>query len=296
MTLRQLEILRALIRHRTTVAAGHELGLSQPAVSNALKSMEMQLGFSLFERVNNRLHPTPEAMAIHDDAEAIFALHGQLATRLRGLKDSHSGRLAIAATPPLAYSVIPPVLHSFLKPRPDLRVYFDVRRYEGVIDAVLNQVAELGFVLGFLPDHRSITSQIVHESEMVCVCTPDHPLARRDAVSPDDLTHYPFIGLEAGTRLGQAVRGAFAAVGTPFRAEVEVRYCNTACALAAAGVGIAVVDAYSAQQPVIGSLVTRPFRPHTPVISYALWSQTRPLSRVARVFLDEVLQRQSAMA
>jgi len=48
MTLRQLEILRALIRHRTTVAAAQDLGLSQPAISNALKTMEAQAGFALF--------------------------------------------------------------------------------------------------------------------------------------------------------------------------------------------------------------------------------------------------------
>ena len=53
MNLRQLEILRAVIRHRTTVAAADELALSQPAISNALKAMEAQAGFALFERVNN---------------------------------------------------------------------------------------------------------------------------------------------------------------------------------------------------------------------------------------------------
>ena len=73
MNLRQLEILRAVIRHRTTVAAADELALSQPAVSNALKTMEAQAGFALFERVNNRLFPTAEAMALYKESEAIFA-------------------------------------------------------------------------------------------------------------------------------------------------------------------------------------------------------------------------------
>ena len=64
MNLRQLEILRAVIRHRTTVAAADELALSQPAISNALKAMEAQAGSALLERVNNRLFPTSEAMAL----------------------------------------------------------------------------------------------------------------------------------------------------------------------------------------------------------------------------------------
>ena len=74
MNLRQLEILRAVVRHRTTVAAADELALSRPAVSNALKTMEAQA-----ERVNNRLFPTAEAMALHKESEAIFALHAKIA-------------------------------------------------------------------------------------------------------------------------------------------------------------------------------------------------------------------------
>jgi DNA-binding transcriptional LysR family regulator len=76
MNLRQLEILRAVICHRTTVAAADELALSQPAVSNALKTMEAQA-----ERVNNRLFPTAEAMALHKESEAIFALHAKSRAR-----------------------------------------------------------------------------------------------------------------------------------------------------------------------------------------------------------------------
>lgn len=114
MNLRQLEILRAVIRHHTTVAAAEELALSQPAISNALKAMEAQAGFTLFERVNNRLFPTPEAMTLYEESEAIFALHARLENRVRDLREQKTGHLSIVATPPLAYSIIPPTLSGFL--------------------------------------------------------------------------------------------------------------------------------------------------------------------------------------
>jgi len=117
MNLRQLEILRAVIRHRTTVAAADELALSQPAISNALKAMEAQAGFALFERVNNRLFPTTEAMALYKESDAIFALHAKLENRVRDLRENRTGHLSIVATPPLAYSIIPPALSSFLRRR-----------------------------------------------------------------------------------------------------------------------------------------------------------------------------------
>ena len=287
MTLRQLEILRALIRYHTTVAAAQDLGMSQPAVSNALKVMETQAGFALFERVNNRLFPTAEALALYEEAESIFALHRNLESRVRDLRESRSGHLRIVATPPLGYSIIPPALNRFLGPRPNVQVFFDVRRYEGVVEGVITRVAELGFALGLSP-HPGIASEVVDRGEMVCVVAPDHPLAALPQVSPPDLSAFPFIALERGTRLGEAVRDSFERAATPFRSTVEVRYCNTACVLAAARVGVAVVDPFS---PYLGGshdLVVRPFVPQTPAIAYVLWSQAQPLSRLSQVFLEHI--------
>ncbi|HTO62074.1 MAG TPA: LysR family transcriptional regulator [Bradyrhizobium sp.] len=289
MNLRQLEILRAVIRHRTTVAAAGELALSQPAISNALKAMEAQAGFALFERVNNRLFPTAEAMALYKESESIFALHAKLENRVRDLRENRAGHLSIVATPPLAYSIIPPALSDFLRRRPQTRMFFDVRRYEGIIDGVLSRVAELGFAFGF-SHHPGIAHEVVHEGEMVCVLPPDHALADRAEISASDLVGLPFIGLERGTRLGEAVRDSFAKAGAPFQPTVEVRYCNTACVLAAAGVGAAVVDPFSPRQGGNGALVVRPFVPRTPALAYMLWSEAEPLSRLARAFLNEVRQ------
>jgi DNA-binding transcriptional LysR family regulator len=286
MNLRQLEILRAVIRHHTTVAAAEELALSQPAISNALKAMEAQAGFTLFERVNNRLFPTPEAMTLYEESEAIFALHARLENRVRDLREQKTGHLSIVATPPLAYSIIPPTLSGFLRRRPQTRMFFDVRRYEGVVEGVLGSVAELGFALG-LSDHPGIAHEVVHTGEMVCVMPPQHSLAERDVISARDLAGLPLIGLERGTRLGEAVRDSFRDADAEFQPTVEVRYCNTACVLAATGVGVAVVDPFSPRQGG-HDLVVRPFTPSTKVSAYVLWSEARPLSNLAKTFRNEV--------
>src|SRR5258708_11992882 len=107
MNLRQLEILRAVIRHRTTVAAADELALSQPAVSNALKTMEAQAGFALFERVNNRLFPAAEAMALYKESEAIFPLHPKLESPVPHLPHNPSAPPPLFPPPPPASPTIP---------------------------------------------------------------------------------------------------------------------------------------------------------------------------------------------
>lgn len=287
MNLRQLEILRAVIQHRTTVGAARALHLSQPAVSNAIRQMEAQAGFALFERVNNRLFPTREARVLHEDAAAIFTLHAGLESRLRDLRESKAGHLRIVATPPLGHSAVPAALRAFLARRPQVRVFFDVRRFEGVTESLDAGLADLGFMLG-LDATAGLARETLFGGEMACVMPPAHPLAALDSVSPADLAAHRFIALERGTRMGEAVRASFRAADCPFEFAVEVRYCNTACVLAGAGVGVAVVDPFSAGDAAGRSLAVRRFIPRTPVDACAAWSATRPLSRLVEAFLDEM--------
>lgn len=287
MTLRQLEILRAIIRYRTTVEAARQLGISQPAISNAVKTMEAQAGFPLFERINNRLFATREARELFNDAEAIFARHDLFLAKVRDLKESKAGHLRIVATPPIGYGIVPAALRRFLARRPQVRVFFDVRRFEGVVEAVETNFVELGFAFG-LDKHPALHTEAVFDGAMVSVMKPGHPLSAKPTVAAADLARHPFIALERGTRLGEAVRGAFEKAREPYRHAVEVRYCNTACVLAASGVGVAVVDPFSPTAGGAHDLAIRPFVPAVRATAYVAWSKARPLSRLSQAFLTEV--------
>jgi DNA-binding transcriptional LysR family regulator len=287
MNLRQIELLRAVVRCETTVRAAQELGLSQPAVSNAIKHLESQVGFPLFERVNNRLFPTAEALTLCRDSDPIFSLHAAFEAKVQDLKENRAGHVRIIATPPLGYGVIPAALRNFLAKRSNVRVSFDVRRFENVVEGVENGTAELGFVMG-LGDDRGLEAETFFAGDMVCVMRPDHPLAAKPAITPQDLHEGPFIALEQGTRMGTILRNAFAEAGTPFRFSVEVRYCHAACVLAESGVGVAVVDPLS---PVFSghyNLAIRPFAPASGVTASVIRSRKRPISRAAAAFLKEV--------
>ena len=287
MNLRQIELLRAVVRCETTVRAAQELGLSQPAVSNAIKHLESQVGFPLFERVNNRLFPTAEARTLYEESEPIFTLHAALEARVQDIKENRAGHIRIIATPPLGYGVLPAALRNFLIKRPKVRVSFDIRRFEHVLESVENGTAELGFVMG-LDDDRGLDAETFFAGDMVCVMRPEHPLAAKATITLEDLRDAPYIALEQGTRMGTIVRRAFAQADVPFRFSVEVRYCNTACVLAESGVGVAVVDPLS---PVFSGrydLAIRPFAPASEVRASAVRSRKRPISRAADAFLREV--------
>lgn len=274
-----------MLHYQTTMAAARALGMSQPAVSNALRQIEQQSGLALFERINNRLFPTEAARLIEEESAPLFAIHEALERRLADLREDKISRLHILSTPPLGHVVLPRALARFVARRKRVRCYLHVRELDDVIAAVENGSADLGFGLGLSP-HPALEMVPLFQGEMVCVCRPDHPLASRTVVTPADLDgETSLVALEAEMRMGAAIRHAFAEAQTPCPISIETRYCETACALAAAGLGAAIVDPFSpAARP---ELLVKRFEPAIPSTAYAFWSARRQLSPSAQYFLQE---------
>ncbi|MBI0539772.1 LysR family transcriptional regulator [Roseomonas sp. KE2513] len=287
MTLRQIEIVRAVVRLQTTMAAARHLNMSQPAVSTAIRQIEAQLGFPLFERVNNRLVPLEAATIVHEETEAIFAVHAALLERLQDLRETKFSRLRLLSTPPLGLSVIPHVLEAFTRRHSRLKTYFDIRDLADVMRGVENGKADLGIGLDLGPQ-PTLQVEALFQRRMVAVCRPDHPLASLKVVTPRDLTEHPFVALEADTRMGAGVRAAFHSARQSFLYRAEVRTCSTACALVEAGLGVSVVDPFSAEHGVHGRLAILPFEPTIPSTVWAFWSNRKPISDTARRFLGEI--------
>lgn len=288
MNLRQLELLRAVIRNQTTIGAGRELGLSQPAVSNAIKHLESQLGFPLFERINNRLFPTGEAQTLYQDSDPIFALHAALELKVQDFRENKTGHVRLVATPPLGYSIIPRALQRFLRAMPNVRVSFDVRHLDQVLESVDTGLAELGFVLAMNDQNPMLEAEPFYEGNMVCVMRPEHPLASKSVIVAQDLTQHAFIALDRNTRMGAMVRQAFAQADQPYNFSVEVRYCHAACLLAGNGVGVAIVDPLSPMCTQGHDLVLKPFEPVCKVRASIIRSGKRPLSRPAKALLRQI--------
>ncbi|MNI06575.1 HTH-type transcriptional activator CmpR [compost metagenome] len=288
MNLRQLELLRAVIRNETTIGAGRELGLSQPAVSNAIKHLETQLGFPLFERINNRLFPTMEARSLYEDSEPIFSLHAALELRVQDFREHKAGHVRIIATPPMGYSIIPKALSAFRRDMPNVKVSFDVRRLEHVLDSVDAGIAELGFVMALGEHQPMLDTERLYSGSMVCVMPLGHPLADKTVIMPEDLAQHTFIALDRHTRMGNLVRTIFDKANVPYQFSIEVRYCHAACILASNGVGVAIVDPLSPLCVQQDAIVVRPLSTSCEVSASAVQSGKRPLSRVAKAFLRSV--------
>ncbi|MBP6020320.1 MAG: LysR family transcriptional regulator [Burkholderiaceae bacterium] len=273
----------------TTVGAARALQISQPAVSSSIRQLESQLGFLLFDRAGNRLVARDEARILFHESESIFLLSQALAQTAEDLKEDRLGHVRVVATPQLGHTVLPQAIQHLLQQRPKVKVFFDVRRSYTVIEKIESGSADVGLAIALEAElSHSLEMIPVATVEMVCLVRSDHPLSAHTVLTPSDLSSYALIGLEMGSRLSPLIRTAFKAEGVSYRTAVEVRYSETACLLVNAGVGITVVDWFSAiahvrQHP---GLRLIPFRPVIQVDASAVFSKSRRPSRLSYALID----------
>lgn len=287
MNLRQLEILRAVILCRTSVDAAKRLGLSQPAVSNAIKRIESQLGFALFDRVGGRLIPTEEAKLILYDSESIFSTHRALLNKLANLKEDKNNQLSIITTPALGTTLFPQIAARFMSRRPQLRLHFDVRPFDVVFENIERSIADIGFVIGPWK-HEIFNVEPIAKGNMVCVMNRKHRLCKNKEVTVRDLRNESVVAIDYSTPLGGAILEIFMNSGETIVPRVQTQHTTTACALVENEVGVAVVDPFVVNAVQHPNLRVKPFTPATTAIVYAIWPKSKPLSRISQAFLREV--------
>ncbi|MEP4030852.1 LysR family transcriptional regulator [Roseibium polysiphoniae] len=284
MNLRQLEIFNAVMTSGTTVAAADVLGMSQPAVSNAIKHLEIVVGFTLFERISNRLVATEEAKLLFARAEPIFQLQQTIEQSAQDIRAGHAGRIRIAATSEVTEALVPIAMREFLESFPEVFVVLDTQPLHHVMEAVEAGVVDIGFAID--PGERhSLILQPIDELRTVCVCSSNSPLVNLPFVTPQDLAQERLICPLSGTRIAMLLQEAFRKSSIAYEPKVEVRFLNAAARIVQQGWGVALLDEVTAATGHYPNLAVRPFEPAIQRPLTAVLPRQKAISRHAREFL-----------
>jgi DNA-binding transcriptional LysR family regulator len=280
LNLRQLEAFSAIVAAGSISGAARLLNVSQPGLSRLLMALEQSLGFPLFLRHGKRLAITPEGAEFADEIARSLAGLGALEKAAEDLRGMRRAVLRVAALPALCFQVMPRAIAGFMREHPGLRVQFEGLSAQRIVEAVAARQVEVGVtqMFGAVP---GVGIAATYASDCVCVMPPGHTLAARQTVRPADLEGQDLVALPAssaaGTRLAEVLGG-------PPEARVETFLSSAACAMVAEGMGIAVVDPFTAQ--IFGDRVqTRPFRPAVDFGFQVVHPAPHPLSRPATAFL-----------
>lgn len=287
MNLRQLEILQAVMENGSVTGAAKALNISQPSVSKMLRHAESQLGIELFRRVKSRLHPTPEARALKEEMLRVYRGLKSIESMAREMRAGREGHLRLAATSALGLNLAPKVLASFLEKRPTVRSSLMVRPVEQVEEMVASQQTDLGLVL-FPTGNLSVKTATLSVARMVAVVPKGHELAGRERLNPGDFADYRYIGFDRQTPFGRMITTYFQNAKVSVDNAAEIELCSAACSLVSAGVGIAIVDPYTAAGPVFPAITTVPLDPPLEFELSLLLPLHRPESVLTRMFLEHL--------
>ncbi|MDZ4323466.1 MAG: LysR family transcriptional regulator [Pseudomonas sp.] len=197
MTLTQLEIFSLVAELHGFTAAAHRLGISQSAVSHALKSLEQELGVELLRRHQSRVELSDIGQQLLLRARAMLGLANTLRQEAADARGMKRGTLRIGSFGPTSsIKLLPKILQHYRAAHPGIEVHIDEGPDRQVIQWLEERRIDIGFVV--LPQERFDTFALI-EDQMVALLPADHPLADRDSVSLDDLCHDPFVLTEAGS-------------------------------------------------------------------------------------------------
>lgn len=283
MDVRLLEAFRAVVDHRSVTSAAAVLGVTQPAVSGQIARLEQVLGFSLFDRGNGRLKPTPEGMLFY--AEAARALTGidRLAQAAEQIRTAQLGRLVIASHPSASISLLPDLVSSFLADRPSVLVRL-LSRNSDVISQLL-PTESYDIAIAELPIDETAVKLMRFRMRCVAILPPGHKLSARKTLSPTLLSGHSVVALARTLQTTVRLAGAFAEAGADWCPVAEAEYFATVCGLVASGAGWSIVDPLSARTFQHLGLIVRDFEPAVHYEIGAFHAREREPSILAQSFL-----------
>ena len=193
ITLDQLEVFRNVAASGSFSAAARSLGRAQSAISYAIANLERLLDVELFDRSSRRPALTEAGRLLLEDAEQVLADTARLNARARMLSQSQQVAVSLAIDVMYPLAPILETLGAFRDGFPDVSLSLHSEALGAVAKLVLDGVCQVG--IG--PAYASYPRELVRRAlpvvvEMVCVCAPEHPLAKLKPPIPAAATaRYP---------------------------------------------------------------------------------------------------------
>ncbi|MFD8835828.1 LysR family transcriptional regulator [Streptomyces griseofuscus] len=234
-----LELLLAVARLGSLGAAAREVGITQPAASSRVRSMERQLGVALVDRSPRGSRLTDAGVLVTDWARRVVEAAAAFDAGARALRDRRDSRLRVAASMTIAEYLLPGWLLALHAERPDTAVSLLAGNSARVAELLLSGEADLGFVEG-LSVPAGLDAVVIGHDRLIVVTAPGHPWARRRRpLSPQELGETPLILRERGSGTRQVLDAALGGLARPL---IELSSTTAVKASAVSGAGPSVLS------------------------------------------------------
>ena len=291
MDINQLEVLVTVARERSFSRAAEVLDRTQPAISQAIRRLEEDLGETLFDRSSKDGTLTFACQVLLDYAEQMLNLRSHATTALAEMRSLQHGKVTISANEHTVFYLLP-VIEEFRARYPLIKI--EVQR--GVASRIPKQITarevELG-VISFEPHDETLRSVHVMDDELVLIVSPVHKRAKENSVSIKDLAGETFIAHNAPSPYRQKVIESFEKHKTKLNITVELPSLEAIKRLVEAGTGVALIPRLTATADIaagrLSALAVREMKLERKL--NIIYRRNSELSHAAKAFLEVARER-----
>lgn len=237
---KDLELFVAVAEAGSIARAAERCHTVASAVSKRLSDLEDSFGTALLTRGARGVELTSAGHAFLIKARKLLDQAGQLEEEIQKHSAGLRGQVRVFANMSAIVEFLPTILASFLQKHPDVHVHLEQHISEQIASAVRENIADVGIV-GELPTLDQLVTIPFRQDELVLVTRRDHAVARQTSIAFGEIATLPFVGLDANSSLHYVLAKAGADCGKRLDLRIRVASFDAACAMVAAGLGVAIL-------------------------------------------------------
>ena len=204
MNLEMLKLYCDIVRLHSFSQGAAANQISQSAASQAIHQMETELDVLLIDRSKRPFMVTPEGRTFYDGCQALLQGFEKVRAQIASVRTQITGNVRVAAIYSVGIHIMSDHMQRFMSLHPQAKVRLEYLHPHKVVEAVLNDEADLG-ILSYPPSNRSLTILPWRDEAMVFVCHPTHRLARRKIITAADLHGENFVAFDADLSIRKAI-------------------------------------------------------------------------------------------
>lgn len=245
MDIHQLKVFVSVFKHRSFSKASHELHLSQPTISDHIKSLEEELDCKLFDRLGRTILATADAEVLHNYAVEIIEKVAQAKDSLKKIQNEPAGNLTIGASTIPGTYLLPEILKSFQKTYPRITPEILISDSKEIFEKVLSHELLMGIIGAKFPTQKIAYTPLI-EDNLILVSSPD--LIKKNSLKIEELRSYPLILREEGSGTRRETERFLTSAGlSPESLNIAGVFGSTEAVKEAvkAGLGISILSRFS---------------------------------------------------
>ena len=282
----QLNAFLEVARHNSFSRAAEKCFRTQPAISSQIRALEEEVGARLFDRSGGKVALTAAGKVFQKYAEETYQAKRAVITALAEMERVPRGEIVVGANEGTCLHILPEVFAEFKKQYPSVAVGIKRAERAKVIDCVIDNSVDFGFVSMPVSDNR-MTAVVIHKDELVLITAPRHPLAKLKSVSMEQIVKFPLLLPKVGhTR--DAVEQVFHERRLKPNVSMELDSSELLKRFVAAGVGVGFIAYFHVVEDVRAkALASIPLADVRIKREVALvFRKDKALSRAALAFID----------